>query len=103
MAGECFGQLELDHVRASHGIGMKSASTTENLVTLCSTHHREKTEHGRGWRPVLIAYLEDIVSDPYTVDRAKRSGGNVASVTPPEGEDGCVLVVPDLAAKVGKP
>lgn len=58
MPGECFGQLELDHVRASGGIGLKSRSTADNLVRLCSTHHRTKTEDGRVWRPRLIAYIE---------------------------------------------
>lgn len=58
MPGECFGALELDHVRASGGIGMKSRTTLDNLASLCSTHHREKTNNGRKWRPVLIAYLE---------------------------------------------
>lgn len=52
------GTLELDHVRASHGIGMKSASTVDNLVLLCGLHHRWKTEHGREARPMLLAYLE---------------------------------------------
>lgn len=57
MPGDCAGSLEQDHVRASHGIGMKSESTTSNLVVLCGTHHRLKTEYGRDWRPKLIAYL----------------------------------------------
>jgi 5-methylcytosine-specific restriction endonuclease McrA len=51
------GTLELDHVRASHGIGLKSESTESNLVLLCSQHHRWKTEHGREARPLLLAYL----------------------------------------------
>jgi 5-methylcytosine-specific restriction endonuclease McrA len=53
----CEGALELDHVRASGGVGMKSITCDCNLVTLCGTHHRFKTEHGRDVRPVLIAYL----------------------------------------------
>jgi 5-methylcytosine-specific restriction endonuclease McrA len=56
------GTLELDHVRASHGIGMKSESTVENLVLLCGTCHRWKTEHGREARPLLLAYLEQRVN-----------------------------------------
>ena len=56
--GDCVGGLEVDHVRASHGIGMKSESTRANGVVLCAGHHREKTENGRLWRPRLIAYLE---------------------------------------------
>jgi 5-methylcytosine-specific restriction endonuclease McrA len=57
MEGPCFGSLELDHVRASHGIGMKSETERGNLVTLCSTHHREKTENGRKYRPLLLEYI----------------------------------------------
>ena len=62
--GECFGALELDHVRASHGIGMKSDSVESNGVALCSNHHRMKTLEGRVYRPLLIAYL---------AERAERS------------------------------
>ena len=54
----CMGGLELDHVRASHGLGMKSPSTPDNLVALCGFHHRWRTEHGRVGRAVLLAYLE---------------------------------------------
>jgi hypothetical protein len=57
MPGDCQGTLELDHVRASHGMGMKSETTAENLVTLCGAHHRVKTNAGRTWRPVLLDYL----------------------------------------------
>ncbi len=58
----CAGQLELDHVRASGGIGMKSESAPENLVTLCSAHHRIKTLEGRKWRPKLLAYLAGVAT-----------------------------------------
>jgi 5-methylcytosine-specific restriction endonuclease McrA len=58
MLGECFGALELDHVRGSGALGRKSPTTEDNLVALCSTHHRTKTEAGRTWRPLLLAYLE---------------------------------------------
>jgi 5-methylcytosine-specific restriction endonuclease McrA len=57
LPGDCAGPLELDHVRASHGIGLKSATTSENLVSLCGSHHRWKTEHGREARPLLLEYL----------------------------------------------
>jgi len=57
MLGECFGGIELDHIRASHGIGMKSATERPNLVSLCSAHHRQKTENGRKWRPLLLEYI----------------------------------------------
>lgn len=55
--GDCYGSLERDHVRASHGIGMKSESTRYNGVLLCSVHHAWKTVHGREARPLLLAYL----------------------------------------------
>jgi len=55
--GDCYGSLERDHVRASHGMGMKSESTRENGVLLCSVHHAWKTVHGREARPLLIEYL----------------------------------------------
>lgn len=60
LEGECAGPLELDHVRASHGMGMKSESTPANLVALCGYHHRMKTDHGKQIRPVLLAYLERV-------------------------------------------
>lgn len=59
-AGDCAGALELDHVRASHGVGMKSPTVAENLVTLCGSHHRWKTEHGREARPILLDYLSGV-------------------------------------------
>jgi 5-methylcytosine-specific restriction endonuclease McrA len=50
--------LELDHVRASGGMGMKSRTEADNLVSLCGACHRWKTDHGREARPQLLAYLE---------------------------------------------
>ena len=58
MPEDCSGSLELDHVRASGGVGLKSRSMPDNLVVLCSKHHRMKTEDGRQWRPILIRYIE---------------------------------------------
>jgi 5-methylcytosine-specific restriction endonuclease McrA len=54
---DCFGQLELDHVRASGGLGLRSRSTPDNLVLLCPAAHRAKTLAGRRWRPVLLAWI----------------------------------------------
>ena len=59
MPGDCFGHLELDHVRASHGMGMKSETEKGNLVSLCSVHHRTKTNAGRLWRPKLLRYVAE--------------------------------------------
>ena len=61
--GDCYGALERDHVRASHGIGMKSESTRYNGVLLCSVHHAWKTVHGREARPLLLAYLARFYGD----------------------------------------
>ena len=58
MPGECQGGVELDHIRASGGIGMKSRSTLDNAATLCGSHHRVKTNAGKTWRPVLLEYVE---------------------------------------------
>lgn len=55
--GDCLGRLEIDHVRASGGLGMKSPTELENLVVLCGIHHLWKTEHGKTARPLLLAYL----------------------------------------------
>jgi hypothetical protein len=54
MPGDCAGASELDHVRASHGTGMKSDSIAVNGAQLCYVHHRLKTEQGKTWRPPLI-------------------------------------------------
>jgi len=54
----CQGALQVDHVRASGGLGMKSPATRDNLVLLCVWHHKAKTDFGRVWRPLLLAYLE---------------------------------------------
>lgn len=37
---------------------MKSETTRRNMLSLCRWHHRLKTEYGKIWRPLLIAYLE---------------------------------------------
>lgn len=60
LPGECEGGLEQDHVRGSGGIGLKSRSTADNLVVLCGSHHRYKTEHGHEARPILLAYLAEV-------------------------------------------
>lgn len=58
------GAIELDHVRASHGMGMKSETTEGNLVALCGACHRWKTENGRLARQLLLDYLAR-VDDPH--------------------------------------
>lgn len=65
LPGDCMGGLELDHVRASGGLGMKSTTCDCNLVALCGAHHRHKTAHGRDDRPVLLDYLERFAYGPH--------------------------------------
>lgn len=60
MPGDCLGALELDHVRASHGMGMKSETEASNLASLCGLHHQLRTLEGRKWRPALLTYLETV-------------------------------------------
>ena len=57
---DCEGPLDVDHVRASGGLGMKSETHRRNLVVLCRWHHKLKTDYGRTWRPLLLAYLERV-------------------------------------------
>jgi 5-methylcytosine-specific restriction endonuclease McrA len=57
---DCEGPLDVDHVRASGGLGLKSPTHRTNMVVLCRHHHRAKTEYGKVWRPLLIQYLERV-------------------------------------------
>jgi hypothetical protein len=56
----CQGPLEVDHVRASGALSKKSVTHRSNMVLLCRWHHKLKTEYGRVWRPLLLAYLERV-------------------------------------------
>jgi hypothetical protein len=56
----CDGPLQVDHVRTSGALSKKSVTHRKNMVLLCSWHHRLKTEYGRTWRPLLLAYLERV-------------------------------------------
>lgn len=58
MSTYCYGNVELDHVRASHAMAMKSETSERNLVSLCNRHHLERTLNGRKWRPLLLDYLQ---------------------------------------------
>jgi hypothetical protein len=53
----CFGPIDVDHVRASGGLGMKSPTHRTNLASLCRHHHDAKTQFGKTWRPLLLEYL----------------------------------------------
>src|SRR5690348_15941251 len=57
MPGDCMGEREGDHVRASGGIGMKSKSIATNYALTCSWHHSVKGRFGRTWRPRLLAVI----------------------------------------------
>lgn len=65
MAFPCEGAVERDHVRASHGMGLKSESTVQNIVLLCGRHHRVKTENGSTWRGPLIDYIDRMEARSY--------------------------------------
>ena len=55
----CDGHIELDHVD-NGGMGKRGPSTSDNLVSLCSSHHRFKTENARLVRPLLREYLSNV-------------------------------------------
>lgn len=59
MPGECIGPaIELDHVRASGGLTLKSPSIATNAARLCArVHHPLKTREGRTWRPRLLSEI----------------------------------------------
>lgn len=57
MPGVCMGGSDLDHVRASHGMAMKSESIASNGARMCGAHHLLKTNAGRTWRPILIGLV----------------------------------------------
>jgi len=65
LPGPCSGGIELDHVRASHAMGLKSRSTEDNLASLCASHHRYRTSFGREARPRLLAYLAQFDRVPH--------------------------------------
>lgn len=63
--GTCSGRLEIDHVKSQLRIGKRAPSRPENLVTLCSFHHRGMTagstwattkEH-REWLRMYLAWV----------------------------------------------
>ena len=56
----CEGPLQVDHVRASGALSKKSVTHRSNMVLLCAWHHKLKTEYGRVWRPLLLAYLDRV-------------------------------------------
>lgn len=60
--------VQLDHVRASHGTGMKSPSTVANGTLLSSHCHRWKTEHGKEARPLLLDWIARRSADCGHVD-----------------------------------
>lgn len=62
MPGPCGGSEEIDHIRASGGIGLKSKSIATNGARCCSMHHRIKTEAGKQWRPKLIDIVNQLAS-----------------------------------------
>ena len=94
LPGDCIGGLEPDHVRASHGIGIKSVTCDCNLASLCSSHHRYKTEHGREVRPILLDYLARFEYDEHAPDHLEPEH---AHVDPVFGCDACNAIRARLA------
>ena len=56
--GLCTGPLELDHI-LSAGLGKRGPGVINNLVVLCRSHHRYKTEHSKATRPALIFWVHN--------------------------------------------
>jgi hypothetical protein len=73
MQGLCSPGIELDHIRASHGTGMKSESVATNAAQLCSWHHDLKTRNGRIWRERLLDVNRWLSLDCESC-RAERTG-----------------------------
>jgi hypothetical protein len=82
--GPCFGPIELDHVHHS-GFGRRGPSTVWNLVSLCSTHHRWKTDNGRVARIVLDAYLS-VMKARAEAAQAADDGSTLSGPEPEQDE-----------------
>jgi hypothetical protein len=70
MPGLCSWRIELDHIDGG-GLGRRGPSTPDNLVSLCSGHHRYKTEHARVARPILrehVATAQAESAEPRNLD-----------------------------------
>ncbi len=57
LPGPCEGWGELDHIM-NGGTGKRGPSVVGNLVSLCSAHHRYKTDHAKEVRPMLLRWVE---------------------------------------------
>lgn len=58
MPEPCVGPgIQLDHVRPSGALGMKSPSIPTNAARLCVVHHEMKTNAGETWRPALLRVI----------------------------------------------
>lgn len=68
MPGPCEGSDELDHIRASGAVGLKSKSIAVNGARLCGAHHRMKGDRGKHWRPRLITVVRAL----YRTDNCDR-------------------------------
>lgn len=63
MPGRCDTGDELDHIRASGAVGMKSKSIATNGARLCHWHHAMKTDAGKTWRPRLLDVVRSLFRD----------------------------------------
>lgn len=56
----CDGPSEIDHIRSSGGLGLRSPSIKANCVRLCRWAHLQKTYYGKTIRPLLLYYIEEM-------------------------------------------
>ena len=82
MPGICWPPSELDHFRASGGIGVESLSIATNAARLCHAHHEVKTHDARTWRPRLLTVIARLHSECASCQReAIETWGQPLEVT----------------------
>lgn len=61
MPEPCLGEIQLDHIRASGALSVKSRNSLDNAASLCVSHHDRKGREGRTWRPRLIDLVNELM------------------------------------------
>lgn len=91
MPGHCDGETQLDHVRASHAVGMKSKSIATNAARVCNWHHDMKTRQGKLWRPRLLSIMRALIRncDRCEQEWAREYGLDCGHVEPVHGCPDC--------------
>jgi hypothetical protein len=65
-AGDCWGRLELEHVKGELRMGVRAPSDEAHLVTLCQGHTEDGRKAGFQWntnaenRAKVRTYLEEV-------------------------------------------